>query len=64
LATVLAGTAGIVTRPDGSQQRSWNGKALYVFGDEGLSIGKSGLAVAGNGNGVKESGRTFTLIPA
>jgi len=64
LATGLSGTAGIVTRSDGSQQRSWNGKALYVFGDEGVAIGKSGLTVAGNGNGVKESGGTFALIPA
>jgi len=64
LAPGLSGTAGIVTRSDGSQQRSWNGKALYVFGDEGVAIGKSGLTVAGNGNGVKESGGTFALIPA
>jgi predicted lipoprotein with Yx(FWY)xxD motif len=62
LATGLTGTAGVVTRSDGSQQRSWNGKALYVYGDEGIAIGKSGLTVAGNGNGVKESGGTFELI--
>jgi predicted lipoprotein with Yx(FWY)xxD motif len=64
LATGLHGTAGVVTRVDGSQQRSWNGKALYVFGDESLAIGHSGLSVAGNGSGVKESGGTFTLVSA
>jgi predicted lipoprotein with Yx(FWY)xxD motif len=62
LATGLTGTVGIVTRADGSQQRTWNGKALYVFGDEGLAIGQSGIIVAGNGNGHKESGGTFSLI--
>jgi predicted lipoprotein with Yx(FWY)xxD motif len=60
----LNGTAGLVTRADGSQQRTWNGKALYLFGKEGLGIGASGLSVAGNGNGLRESGGTFALIPA
>jgi predicted lipoprotein with Yx(FWY)xxD motif len=64
MATGLTGTAGTVKRSDGSQQRSWNGKALYVFGDEGVAIGPSGLTVAGSGNGVKESGGTFALISA
>jgi predicted lipoprotein with Yx(FWY)xxD motif len=64
LATGLAGTTGIAKRADGSQQRSWNGKALYVFGDEGVAIGQGGLTVAGSGNGVKESGGTFALISA
>jgi len=64
IATGLSGTAGVLTRSDGSLQRSWDGKALYVFGDEGLAIGKNGPTAAGNGNGVKESGGTFALIPA
>jgi predicted lipoprotein with Yx(FWY)xxD motif len=64
LTTGLTGTAGVVTRTDGSQQRSWDGKALYVFGDEGVAVGKTGLTVAGDGNGLKESGGTFSLIPA
>lgn len=62
LATGLTGTVGVVARSDGSQQRTWNGKALYVDGDEGLAIGQSGISVAGNGNGHKESGGTFALI--
>ncbi|MGC2484802.1 MAG: hypothetical protein WA359_00960 [Acidimicrobiales bacterium] len=64
LAAGLSGTAGLVARADGSQERTWNGKALYAFGDEGLAIGASGLSVAGSGNGLKESGGTFSLIPA
>jgi predicted lipoprotein with Yx(FWY)xxD motif len=64
LAEGLSGTAGLVTRADGSQQRTWNTKPLYVFGSEGLSVGANGLVVAGNGNGVKESGGSFALIPA
>ncbi len=60
----LSGTPGLVTRADGSQQRSWNGKALYVFSKEGFAIGASGVSVAGNGNGLKESGGTFALVPA
>jgi predicted lipoprotein with Yx(FWY)xxD motif len=64
LAAGLSGTAGLITRSDGSQQRTWNGKALYVFGNEGLAIGASGLSVAGNGNGLKESGGAFALVSA
>jgi predicted lipoprotein with Yx(FWY)xxD motif len=62
LATGLTGTVGTVTRADGSHQRTWNGKALYVFGNEGLAIGQSGISVAGNGNGHKEPGGTFALV--
>ncbi|HTT60175.1 MAG TPA: hypothetical protein VMF33_09035 [Acidimicrobiales bacterium] len=64
LAAGLSGTAGLATRADGSQQRTWNGKALYVFGKEGFAIGASGVSVAGNGSGLKEAGGTFALIPA
>ena len=64
LSAGLSGTSGLVTRADGSQQRTWNGKALYVFGNEGLAIGASGLSVAGSGSGRKKSGGTFALIPA
>jgi predicted lipoprotein with Yx(FWY)xxD motif len=64
LAAGLNGTPGLATRADGSEQRTWNSKALYVFGHEGLAIGASGLSVAGSGSGVKESGGTFALIPA
>jgi predicted lipoprotein with Yx(FWY)xxD motif len=60
----LSGTSGLATRADGSQQRTWNDKALYVFGREAFSIGASGLSVAGSGSGLAESGGTFTLIPA
>jgi predicted lipoprotein with Yx(FWY)xxD motif len=64
LAGGLSGTSGLVTRADGSLQRTWNGKALYVFGNEGLAIGASGLSVTGSGSGLKESGGAFALVPA
>jgi predicted lipoprotein with Yx(FWY)xxD motif len=62
LTSTLTQKGGLVTRADGSQQRTWDGHALYVFGSEGLSVGATGVNVAGNGNGVKESGGTFTLV--
>ncbi len=64
LATGLTQEAGIATRADGSLQRTWSGKALYVFGDEALAVGATGVTVAGNGNGLKSSGGTFALVPA
>jgi predicted lipoprotein with Yx(FWY)xxD motif len=60
----LAQKAGIVTRTDGSLQRTWHGKPLYLFGNEGVGVGPSGPSVLGNGNGVQESGGTFKLVSA
>ncbi|HEY5272343.1 MAG TPA: hypothetical protein VIJ34_03810 [Acidimicrobiales bacterium] len=64
LAPGLSQKGGIVTRSDGSLQRTWGGKPLYLFGDQGGSIGPTGLTIEGNGNGVAESGGTFALISA
>lgn len=64
LSAGLTQEGGVVKRADGSQQRTWNGKALYVFGGEGLAVGHTGVTVAGNGNGVKESGGRFALVAA
>jgi predicted lipoprotein with Yx(FWY)xxD motif len=64
LAPGLANKAGLVTRADGSIERTWGGKALYVYGDEGIALGASGISFKGNGNGVKVSGGTFSLVPA
>ncbi len=60
----ITGGSSLPPESDGSHQRTWNGKALYVFGNEGLAIGANGLSVAGSGSGRKESGGTFSLIPA
>jgi predicted lipoprotein with Yx(FWY)xxD motif len=59
------GDAGLVTRADGSQQRTWNGEPLYLYGDEGLSITPAGLVANGNGNGVSApapASGTFSLV--
>jgi predicted lipoprotein with Yx(FWY)xxD motif len=60
----LSNKAGIATRADGSKQRTWNGKALYLYGDEGVVPSATGFSFKGNGNGVKVSGGTFSLVPA
>jgi predicted lipoprotein with Yx(FWY)xxD motif len=64
LATGLPSTAGLVTRADGSNQRTWAGKALYVYGNEGVALTAKGISFKGNGNGLKISGGTFSLVPA
>ncbi len=62
LAPGLSNEAGLVTRSDGSTQRTWNGKALYVDGNEGIALSASGISFKGSGNGMKVSGGTFSLI--
>jgi predicted lipoprotein with Yx(FWY)xxD motif len=64
LSTGLSQKAGLVTRADTSQQRTWAGKPLYLYGDEGLAPTATGVAVKGNGNGLKVSGGTFSLVSA
>jgi hypothetical protein len=49
-------------RADGTDQRTWAGKALYLYSDEGFAIGPNGVAAKGNGNGAHVSGGTFTLV--
>ena len=63
LASGLATKTGLVTRADGSIQRTWGGKALYVYGDEGAALSPAtGISFKGNGSGLKVSGGTFTLV--
>jgi predicted lipoprotein with Yx(FWY)xxD motif len=64
IAPGLTNKAGLVTRADGSMQRSWGGKALYTYSDEGISPSPAGIVFKGNGNGVKVSGGTFSLVAA
>lgn len=64
LAAGLSNDAGLVSRADGSEQRTWAGKALHVYGDEGVGLSATGIAFKGNGNGVKVSGGTFSLVSA
>jgi len=58
----LSQKGGLVTRADGSIQRTWAGKALYVYSDEGIVPSATGVSVKGNGSGVKVSGGTFSLV--
>jgi len=62
LAPGLSNKAGLVRRADGSQQRTWAGRALYVYGDEGIALSPAGIAFKGSGNGLKISGGTFSLV--
>lgn len=64
LAPGLPDRAGLVTRSDGSLQRTWGGKALYVYGDEGVALSAAGISFTGNGNRHKSSGGTFSLVSA
>jgi predicted lipoprotein with Yx(FWY)xxD motif len=58
----LANSAGVVTRADGSIQRTWGGKALYLYSDEGAALSANGIAFKGNGSGLTVSGGTFSLV--
>lgn len=62
LAPGLPYKAGLVTRADGSKQRTWAGKPLYLYGDEAFALSTSGLSFKGNGNGLKVSGHKFALV--
>src|SRR5580658_8034717 len=62
LAAGLPARAGLVARADGTEQRTWAGKALYLYSDEGFAIGPSGVAAKGNGNGTHVAGGTFALV--
>jgi predicted lipoprotein with Yx(FWY)xxD motif len=62
LAAGLSDKAGLAMRSDGSDQRTWKGKALYLYSDEGVALSATGISFKGNGNGVKVSGGTFSLV--
>jgi len=57
------GQAGLVTRGDGSVQRTWGGKPLYLYGDESIQLGPTGVVMGGNGNGMSApGGGRFSLV--
>ena len=62
LAAGLPTKAGLAMRADGTDQRTWGGKALYLYSNEGFAIGPSGVAAKGNGNGVHVDGGVFSLV--
>jgi len=62
LAAGLSARGGLAMRADGTEQRTWGGKALYLYSDEGFAIGLGGIAAKGTGNGMHWAGGTFTLV--
>lgn len=60
-----AGRIGSVKRSDGNWQVTYNGKPLYLYSEEALTIGPNGVVAVGNGNGVKApapSVGTFSFV--
>jgi predicted lipoprotein with Yx(FWY)xxD motif len=54
---------GVVGLSAGPDQVSWNGHPLYLFSNEALAPASNGGGVAaGNGNGIKAFGGTFSLV--
>jgi predicted lipoprotein with Yx(FWY)xxD motif len=58
-----SGHAGLASRADGTEQRTWYGKALYLYADETVQPSGSGLVLGGDGNGVRiPGGGSFSLV--
>jgi predicted lipoprotein with Yx(FWY)xxD motif len=63
LAGVSASGAGEIGIPDGGTQVTWYGHPLYLFSHEQLAPASNGApGPAGNGNGIKAFGGTFSLV--
>jgi predicted lipoprotein with Yx(FWY)xxD motif len=59
---VSASGVGVAGLPSGLSQITWNGHPLYLFAFEQIAPGPNGIAPAGNGNGIKAFGGTFSLV--
>jgi predicted lipoprotein with Yx(FWY)xxD motif len=60
---VPASGIGTVAGPNGLTQITWNSRPLYLFSNEALApMPNGGAAPAGNGNGIKAFGGTFSLV--
>ena len=60
---VPASGVGVTGLPTGLSQITWNGHPLYLFSNEALAPAPNGGGVAaGNGNGIKAFGGTFSLV--
>ena len=57
---------GVIERPDGSRQVTYDGHPLYLYGQESVLFDAAqnplSTGTAGNGNGVHAFGGTFTLV--
>ena len=62
-AGVPASSVGVTSLSSGLSQITWNGQPLYLFSNEALVPSPNGGgAPAGNGNGIKAFGGTFSLV--
>lgn len=60
---VPASSVGVTSLSSGLSQITWNGQPLYLFSNEALVPSPDGGgAPAGNGNGIKAFGGTFSLV--
>lgn len=60
-----SGKLGGIKLADGNWQVTYNGKPLYLYSDEALTIGPNGVVAEGNGNGAKApapSTGTFSFV--
>jgi predicted lipoprotein with Yx(FWY)xxD motif len=56
---------GVIVRPDGTHQVTYDGHPLYVYSQEQPLVSTTGLVTtgtAGNGNGISAFGGTFSLV--
>src|SRR5664280_29948 len=62
---VNASDVGVIVRPDGSHQVTYDGQPLYIYSQEQPLVGAMGLittGTAGNGNGIDAFGGTFSVV--
>lgn len=62
---VNGGDIGVICRPDGSHQVTYDGHPLYIYSQEQSLVGTMGpitTGSAGNGNGIRAFGGTFSVV--
>jgi predicted lipoprotein with Yx(FWY)xxD motif len=62
---VNASDVGVIVRPDGSHQVTYDGQPLYIYSQEQPLVGAMGpitTGTAGNGNGIDAFGGTFSVV--
>jgi predicted lipoprotein with Yx(FWY)xxD motif len=62
MGSLAAAKVSTVKRADGTEQLTYNGMPLYLFGSEGIAPQGMTYVATGNGNGAKVGGGTFHLV--